>query len=417
MKYYNSPRWSNEFLDCSMPMTFDTYNKCSFNCLYCFSYFQKSHSLGSKVKKIVDYRKDVELCWVNVERIKKMFNLEIETQFSEYIRQRKVMQWGGLSDPFDYYEKAKGITLELLSFFKSINYPLCFSTKSIWWVYDDRYRKLFYNQDNWNVKFSIINLDENKAEIIEELVPSPLERLNAMAEIAKLNKAGVTLRLRPFIIGLSDKNNEYLELIKLAKEKGVTAVSTEFLCLEQRADERLKARYSKISQVLGFDIFEFYRKLSNTNGYLRLNRNIKLPFIQKMYELCQKLNLRFYVSDAHCKEFCYNGSCCGLPESFNYSRGQFTEALMIAKKNGRVYFKDIAKDTAYLKNVKFNKADGLNTRSSKQRVKFKDFTLYDMMRYYWNNPNTDSSPYRYFSGILYPIGLDEENNVIYEYRG
>ena len=40
---YSSPRWSMEIPDCSMPMSMDTYSKCAYNCLYCFSYFQKSH--------------------------------------------------------------------------------------------------------------------------------------------------------------------------------------------------------------------------------------------------------------------------------------------------------------------------------------------------------------------------------------
>ena len=37
---YGSPRWTGEILDCSMPMTFDTYSNCAFNCAYCFSSFQ-----------------------------------------------------------------------------------------------------------------------------------------------------------------------------------------------------------------------------------------------------------------------------------------------------------------------------------------------------------------------------------------
>ena len=41
---YGSPRWSGEICDCSMPLTFDTYSGCSYNCLYCFAYFQKSHT-------------------------------------------------------------------------------------------------------------------------------------------------------------------------------------------------------------------------------------------------------------------------------------------------------------------------------------------------------------------------------------
>ena len=44
-KDYASPRWSNEILDCSMPMSMDTYSKCAYNCLYCFAFFQKEHNV------------------------------------------------------------------------------------------------------------------------------------------------------------------------------------------------------------------------------------------------------------------------------------------------------------------------------------------------------------------------------------
>ena len=45
---YLSPRWSGEVCDCSMPVALDTYNTCSYNCLYCFAFFQKSHTDISK---------------------------------------------------------------------------------------------------------------------------------------------------------------------------------------------------------------------------------------------------------------------------------------------------------------------------------------------------------------------------------
>ena len=101
---YCSPRWSNEIADCSMPMTFDTYSVCSYNCLYCFSQFQKA--LGKSKDRYI--HKDVSS--VGVERVKKMF-LEPDKyggQFATYIKQRKVMQWGGLADEFDEFEKRYG---------------------------------------------------------------------------------------------------------------------------------------------------------------------------------------------------------------------------------------------------------------------------------------------------------------------
>ena len=43
MSYYQSPRWSAEIADCSMPMTFDTYSNCAFGCMYCFLTLAKKY--------------------------------------------------------------------------------------------------------------------------------------------------------------------------------------------------------------------------------------------------------------------------------------------------------------------------------------------------------------------------------------
>ena len=226
MAYYQSPRWTTEIADCSMPMTFDTYSNCAFGCLYCFAGFRrgvgncKDAYLGKEVKE------------VNVDKIKRMFTDpdKYAGQFAPYIKARKVMQWGGMSDEFDGFEKQRGKTLELLRFFKEIDYPLCFSTKAAWFTDDDRYMSLIEGQKNWNFKFSIITLNEAKAKRIEKGVPTPEQRLEAIRRIAEAGAGGATLRLRPFIIGISTPT--YLDLIREAHNRGATAMSTEFFCVE-----------------------------------------------------------------------------------------------------------------------------------------------------------------------------------------
>lgn len=419
---YTSPRWSGEILNCSMPMTFDTYNKCSYNCLYCFSFYQKSLCFGNDENRFKYQGND--LTSINIDKIKDLFNLSEKTSkanksFFWYIKNKHVFQWGGLADAFDEYEKRNGVTLELLKFFKKINYPICFSTKGVWWLNDKRYTDLFKNQKNWNMKFSIINLNPDISKKIELGCPSPQDRLKAIKQYSKLNAGGVTLRLRPFIIGMTDKNDEYLDLIKESHNNGATAVSTEFFCLERRASQHTKERYNKMSEAIGFDIYKYYSRHSIGSGYSRLNRIVKELYIKKMYELCQKIGMRFYVSDAHFKEYSLNGSCCGLSNKWNYSRGQFTEALLIAKKNGKVHFSDIS---TYLKNYKSMsiaklKSIGLHTTSAIENAIRNNQSFYDYFREMWNSPNKLKSPYKYFGGILKPIGLDKNKDVIYEYRG
>lgn len=411
MAYYLSPRWSKEIADCSMPMTFDTYSNCSFGCLYCFSQFQRGVGAGKENY----FRKEVNN--VNPDKIKRMFSEpdKYGGQFAEYIKQRKVMQWGGLSDQFDGFERKRGVTLEILKFFKEIDYPLCFSTKATWFTEDDRYMSLIEGQKNWNFKFSIITLDEAKARIVERGVPTPMQRLEAIRRIAEAGAGGATLRLRPFIIGISTPT--YLDLIKEAHQRGATALSTEFFCVEQRSPI-FKEYMPTFNELCGFDLMEFYKQYSVSTGYLRLNRKVKEPFMRNMKNLCDEIGMRFYVSDAHFKELCCNGSCCGLPSTWNYSRGQWCEALQIAKTKGTVTYDDVKADIDKLvSSFQWRRAEGFNTTSSEKEAKFEGMTMADYMRWLWNNPQSGQSPYKLFEGALVPTGKDADGNIIYKYNG
>lgn len=404
---YESPRWTGEIADCTLPLTFDTYSNCSFGCVYCFSQYQRGIGEGAKDY----YNKEVKA--VNPEKIKKLFGGEIpDSQFYEYIRTKRPIQWGGLSDQFDGYEKKYGVTYDILKYLKEINYPICFSTKSAWVFKDPKYQELFEGADNWNVKFSIITLDEKDAGKIEVGVPTPQERLEAMKIYNSLSKGGTTLRLRPFIIGVSDKT--YLDLIRAAADAGASAVTTEFFCLEMRAINTAKEHYKVISECAGFDIVDFYRKYSNGSGYLRLNRKIKEKYIKNMQDLCHELGLRFYVSDAHFKEACDNCCCCALPPNWDYSRGNFSAALQIAKKTGEVRWSDIEKDMYYLENVSLKQS--VLMQSSEARAKFAGMTVKQYLRYLWNAPRMGQSPYHLFERVLKPNGIDENGDIIYKYN-
>ena len=405
---YGSPRWTGEIADCSLPLTLDTYSNCSFGCVYCFSQYQR----GLGVNKDKYFNKEVRC--VNVEKVKKILSgQDKKSQFYEWVKDKRPIQYGGLSDQFDGYERKYGKTYEILKYLKEIDYPICFSTKSAWVFFNDKYRELFRGADNWNMKFSIITLDEEAARKIEVGVPSPQERLAAMHEYTKLSKGGATLRLRPFIIGVSDKT--YLDLIREAAKAGATAVTTEFFCLEMRSINQAREHYAQISEVCGFDIVDFYRKHSSGSGYLRLNRKIKEPYIRKMQELCKELGLRFYVSDAHFKECSDNCCCCALPPNWNYSRGHFAAALQIAKKKGEVHWRDIEPELYYL-NFHWRDADGFNTVSSENRAKFEGMSMKDYIRYLWNSPQRGQSPYKIFAGVLVPDGYDEDKNIVYKYN-
>lgn len=324
------------------------------------------------------------------------------------------MQWGGLGDAFDENERKHGISLDLLKFFDKIDYPLSISTKSTWFTKDKRYMDLIKkHKHNWHFKISIITNNKHKASIIEEEVPSPKERFKAMKRLTKHN-INVTLRLRPYIIGLSD---DYPTLISNASECGANSVTTEFFCLEARASEDLKQKYKTMSNVLGYDLWEFYKKYSHGSGYRRLNYNIKKKIIKDMKQITHEHKMLFYVSDAHHKEKSDAVCCCGCPPKFKVFKGQFAGALQKAKHNpdGLVTWDDIKQENEkILKGVPFE-ATGFNTGNTSLRAVRRAQSMTDYMRDIWNTPDNLKSPYNYFEKILYPVGLDENNNVIYKY--
>ena len=409
MKYYGSPRWSGEMLDCAFPMTFDTYSTCSYKCLYCFSFFQRSIGWARD-----DYLAN-KVNYVSVDYVKGLWEKPESNQFGRFIKEGRALQWGGLSDPFDENERELGISLELLKFWREINYPLSISTKATWWTEDDRYMSLLDGADNVQVKISVINYDERLSQKIEGLVSSPKERIAAMGRLSKLGLANVTLRFRPFIIGMSDLTAK--ELVDASADAGADGVTTEFLCLEGRSTNKFERRNRIMSKALGYDIFEFYKKNSQTkSGYFGLNREIKEPYFKRVRELAKSRGMGFWVSDAHWKELSDHGNCCGYTDKEKWCHGTFTEAILRAKKNGTVRFSEIAEDADFWSEIEFNKAMGFNTGSAEIRAKFHGFTMLDYMRYNWNKVNNGHSPYKYFGGALHPIGTDEEGDIIYEYR-
>ncbi len=413
---YASPRWTMEIPDCSMPMTMDTYSKCAYNCLYCFSYFQKSHTLdgyiGGSAPRCVNPQKVINLfeCAMknDIDGVSKT-----ELQFFPYIQNRRIMQWGGLADEFDEWERRNGITLELLQYFDEIDYPLSFSTKAAWWTEDERYMKLFRKHThNWHVKISIITANEEKARKIEKGVPTPKERLEAMKRLSEIG-VHVTLRLRPYIIGVS---SDYKELIKAAYEAGADSVTTEFFCMESRANSDLKERYAKMSEVCGFDIHRYYMDNSKQSGYKRLNRAIKAPIIHNMRDYVHSLGMRFHVSDAFCRECNDACNCCGVPPEWNASQqGNIGQAIIKARENGVVKWTDISGDINKYFDFQWCGAAGYNTGSNRARALNYDTTMAEFLRENWNNIKKATSPAKGYGGVLIPKGRDENGDIIYKY--
>jgi DNA repair photolyase len=341
--------------------------------------------------------------------------------YERFIKPKKAIQWGALGDPFCNFERNRGTALPILKKMNELQLPVSFSTKGTWFVNDERYMSIFREHpENWHFKFSIITSNAEKAKIVERAVDSPQERFKAMKKLSDMGIA-TTLRLRPFFIGLSDLDLE--ETIRNAKEAGAISVSTEFFCLDIRASFTLKERYKELSRVLGYDIWKFYKKHSRAKGYLRLNRTLKRPYMEKLQELCKKYELKLYVSDPDFKEVSCHGSCCGIPQRppfNNYCKSQLCELLCFMRDNKKEtiswseYYELFKEDFKWQEEVPsacpHNFGDTQNAR------KHKNESCLEYARNAWNNPKSEKSPFKYFNGLLEPQGLDKNKDIIYRLK-
>lgn len=409
---YSSPRRSYELIDCSMPMTFDQYGNCWYSCFYCFASFQRS--VGN-VK--LDYLQK------NVRKVskKKIINMirNPEThwgQFAEFIKQKMTIQRGGMSDPFCPIEEQEWLGYEIITELQKARIPVRFSSKSDLILRDEKYLNLFKETPElFYYMASIITLDDKMAQILEAWAPSPMRRIETLK---KLSDIGVTtcLRLRPYIIGITDRTIK--PLLKACAEAWVKHISTEFFCMEARASESVKANFERISKLCGFDIFEFYRKNTDTKWYRRLKRSVVQPYIDELITEAKKYWMQVFISCPKNKHQWAWPSCCGLPESnplFKFHKGQFTYALMLAKEKWRVERNDLWQHIIY-KDMEYCKAQWLNQWWLKQSAKYRGLTMYDYMRNLWNNTSSQNNPYRLFNWVLVPYWNDKDGNVIYKYN-
>jgi len=430
--YYNSPRISSEYQDCSLLLTFDQYSYCSFKCQYCFAYFMKTLNPA--------YKEGIEFKPINVERICKIIKGEIPDNpyYANFFKYRFPFHWGGLAEPFDAFEKQNKVGYRLLETLVELNYPTIISSKGgnlmLESPYYDLFKKASKNK-NFAFQFSIVTGSDEMSQKVEQGgCPTTSERLKAMKAMSDLGYWTI-LRLRPYMIGITDVGID--GLFENASKAGCKAISTEFFCLEMKCNKILADKFKIISELSGLDkvggLLKYYRALSphERGGYLRLNRDVKERYVKQMYQLCKKYNFQFNTSDPDYKELNQSGSCCGLPETkeqynselINYNRAQLTHLLKELRIN---YWKSKGKDK-YLCWEDIEKlitipwmdeyryyGDSLKywiTDYKKEKMTFRHEFLQT-----WNNLRSAHNPQNYFHGKIVADHLDKNKNMVFRYE-
>ena len=393
----------------------------------CFAYFFKSNNPA--ISKI-------ELKSVNADRM--LEDIQGKTKlgpgrvfYEHFYSKRFILHWGGLADPFCSFEAANGTGLKLIDGLGEMAYPTLFSFKGPT-IFDKRYVKRFEkfaSQRNFAFQVSIVTGDDELARLVEIGVPSVTRRLEAIRMLSAMGYWTV-LRLRPYIIGVSDQNLD--GLLERALEAGIKGISAEFMAIDSRSNVGMKTRYAWLAKLVGVrDLHKYYQNLSPSErgGYMRLNRLVKEPHIRKIYDFCQKHKLVCGISDPDFKELNTSGSCCALPNRYkanpemtNWTKSQLTyhikEARLAFHRTGErrvLKFGEVYGNESYLDdhrlagdNVRVIRLCCADRMALTQRM---------ILQETWNNLARPANPRNYFAGKLMPTGLlDKQGNLMFEYN-
>lgn len=424
---YCSPRISSEFMDCSMPMTFDHYSHCSLGCIYCFAYFFKSYNPSF----------DRKLHAINTDKLIRTLDGKPTGErnnalYKHFFQKKFLLHWGGLADPFCNFEKANKIGLEIIKTLGRLNYPTLFSFKGSA-IFRTQYKKVFEkysDQKNFAFQISIIANNDEMSRKIEIGVPVTSKRIEAIQMLSDMGYYTI-LRLRPYIIGISDQGIE--ELLDRCLNAGIQAISLEFLAVDIRCTSGMQKRYKWIAKLIGVkDLHEYFKTLSPSErgGYMRLNRLVKENHVKTIFKFCQKNDLVFGCSDPDYKELSTSGSCCAMPDKYpenkflqNWTKGQLTYALKKARKQYHIRghitkfnFDKIFKneEDTYLNDIYLSKDHpSIPIKSASER---RFLTSKEIARTIWNNLRSPANPRNYFHGKILPVGIDGQGNYIYKYN-
>lgn len=416
LKEFWGLRISSQFPFCHLPFVLDTYKGCNHWCTYCFSsannlvnkawnkdFFNSTSSIFNPklLEKLLKWWEDIK-----AKDHKQLRNL-IENRVPLHI-------WGN-SDPFSFFESKYEISYEILKLLKEYEYPFILSTKSDT-LAKELYLSLLKECKYKKIQVSLISINK----ILNKLEPwtTVEKRLNLIKTLSE-NGIDVIVRLQPFIIWLSNKNLK--GYVKKIKEIGAKAITLEFLKLTVFQNEGVKKLYNNISNILKYDIIEYYRNPKNarsTGSDFELYPEKKIEYVKKLKRYCKEFWLELYLADNELRSYGDWPICCGIKEGepwFEWVLGTNTSrALFIAKEKGEVSFFDIYKEEwdILLKSTLLNQ--WLNSGGKARYAITKDKTFLWKFIKSWNDLSHKDNPANFFYN-LEPKKVDKYWFVVFKY--
>lgn len=391
---------SSQLYFCSSPIRLDSYNRCQFGCVYCFSRKRAMDTSENSMKQAnpVAFR----------QRLERVQSGVIRSALDEFLAAKVPIQLGGLQDPFSPIDAKKEVTLELLKILRDHHYPTLISTKG----------DLFLRDEYWNVlcdmdvyiRLSAAAIPESKRKKVDAGTDGFTRTCN---KIRMLSEAGfnVSLRVQPIFPGFEDAA---LRMATRAAESGVKHVSFEHLKL---GTEGLESQCRSISRILDCDIW----KLMEDRGMKRVGRDYTLrtaakrDFLFEAKSLCRSLGVRFGAGDTEFIHLSDGTGCCNGSSYFLKSATQFRSnfvGVLSNKGKGReIRFSELSSLWHPVLNV-----HQYLTTDSRGRDKSGKFNSWlSLLAHRWNGGKGPYSP-EFFFGVAWEGEFDEMGFKVYKVK-
>lgn len=289
----NIPRTGHELITCHYPLRIDTYSSCYHNCQYCYA---RSMLTDRNLWNIEDIRV------ADIDEIRRKIDLylsfAINGVVAKAIQNRIPARLGGLTDCFQPVEKQKKVTLRLIKYLNSIDYPYLIVTKSD--LIGDSVYLNELRRDLAYVQITITTLDEKIAKQLEPNAPSPRKRIKTLE---RLKDAGIysAARISPVIPNITKENCP--ELIDIIEEVKVPHIVLEFF----RGTSKMIRR---VEEATDMKIYPLQKR----GVYYRVPLKDKWAFYDKVARIIKKSSTLFTVcSDGDPVPFFLHSTrnCCG----------------------------------------------------------------------------------------------------------
>lgn len=379
---------------CASPIRLDSYNRCQFGCVYCFSKHRATENSTSGFQTASALALD--------GRLRRVASGQIQSALDEFLDARVPIQLGAMQDPFSPVERDRGVTLDLLKVLADYDYPTIISTKGNTFLREP-YRRVLQRM-NVYVRISAAGVAERLRSRVDVRCSSFRETLSRVKCLSDLG-IPVSLRIQPVIPGFEQ---EALTMTARAAAAGASHVSFEYLKIASKTDVAI------ISRAIGYDIMDVFQSL----GFKKLGTDYvlqpsaKRDFLRRAKNECRKVGMTFGAGDTefiHCSDGagCCSGSGCFLRNARQF-RANFVGALSEKRDGEIVRFDDITREWSPALNV-----HQYLTKNSRRRDATGRFSSWlSLMAHRWNGEAGQYSP-SLFAGVEWTGQFDENGFKTY----